>query len=75
MAEKIERPIQLSPVDTLDRKSAVALLIQDGVDRASLDELPWNRIAEWVGDLPLALELLQQSLTINPRGARRDARD
>jgi hypothetical protein len=32
-------------------------------------------IAEWVGDLPLAFELLQQSLTINPRGARRDARD
>ena len=58
------------PVDTLDRNSAVALLTKDGVDRASLDEPSWNRIAEWVGDLPLALELLQQSLkagAISPR--------
>jgi len=48
------------PVDTLDRESAVALLTHAGVDRGSLDEPSWNRIAEWVGDLPLALELLQQ---------------
>ncbi len=57
------------PVDTLDRKSAVALLTHE-IDRSSLAESEWERIAEWVGDLPLALELLQQGLkagAISPR--------
>jgi hypothetical protein len=57
------------PVDILDRNSAVTLLTQ-GVDRQSLDEPSWDRIAEWVGDLPLALELLREALkarTIFPR--------
>lgn len=57
------------PVETLDRKSAVALLTY-GVDRKALEEAEWERIAKGVGDLPLALELLQQALAagaISPR--------
>jgi tetratricopeptide (TPR) repeat protein len=51
------------PIDTLSSEAAVALLT-DGVAGASPRDPEWRRIAEWVGYLPLALELLNRSLKV-----------
>ena len=67
-AKLLDSGLESLPVDTLDPKSAVVLMTQ-GVDRASLAQASWERIAEWVGNLPLALELLREALkvVISPR--------
>jgi tetratricopeptide (TPR) repeat protein len=49
-------------VDVLDRLAAVALLTSGVSNRGAVDEAAWGEIAEWVGRLPLALELLNRLL-------------
>lgn len=49
------------PIETLDPASAVALLTTD-IPREALDDAEWKHIAEWVGHLPLALEVLNRLL-------------
>jgi tetratricopeptide (TPR) repeat protein len=44
-------------VDVLSPDASVLMLIRD-VDRQQLEEEEWEEIAQWVGHLPLALELL-----------------
>jgi tetratricopeptide (TPR) repeat protein len=53
--------LQPLPVPTLAPDAAVSLLSQ-GVERSSLDARDWHFIAEWVGHLPLALELLNRAM-------------
>src|SRR5690606_30726290 len=52
---------QAAPVATLVPDAAVVLLTEE-VDRSSLAASDWRFIAEWVGHLPLALELLNRAL-------------
>jgi tetratricopeptide (TPR) repeat protein len=57
------------PIDTLDPASAVELLTTE-LRRDQLDDAEWKHIAEWVGHLPLALEVLNRLLRsgeITPR--------
>jgi hypothetical protein len=49
------------PINTLDPTSAVELLTTE-IPRDQLDEAEWKHIAEWVGHLPLALEVLNRVL-------------
>jgi hypothetical protein len=51
------------PVDVLAPEAAVSLLTRD-LDRNALAEADWRRLAEWVGYLPLALELLNGALSL-----------
>ncbi len=53
--------LQALPVATLAPDAAVILLTEK-VDRSSLEASDWRFIAEWVGHLPLALELLNRAL-------------
>ncbi|HEX5745378.1 MAG TPA: toll/interleukin-1 receptor domain-containing protein [Archangium sp.] len=53
--------LQSLPVPTLAPDASVALLTQ-GVDRSSLGAQDWHFIADWVGHLPLALELLNRAM-------------
>jgi tetratricopeptide (TPR) repeat protein len=50
------------PVDVLGAASAVALLTRGYRGRPRLPEQEWLAVAQWVGYLPLALELLNASL-------------
>lgn len=45
----------------LSREEAVALLTGDG-GRGTLSQAQWETIAEWVGDLPLALTMIRRML-------------
>lgn len=56
-----EQGAQALPLGVLDPESAVALLTED-VREVLPAGFDWYRIAEWVGHLPLALELLNRSL-------------
>lgn len=49
------------PIDTLDPASAVELLTT-ATNRNALEDAEWKHIAEWVGHLPLALEVLNRLL-------------
>jgi tetratricopeptide (TPR) repeat protein len=49
------------PIDTLDPESAVELLATE-IRRDQLTNADWKHIAEWVGHLPLALEVLNRLL-------------
>jgi hypothetical protein len=51
-------PIALAPLET----AAALALLTDGVDAGLLPEEDWRRLAEWVGGLPLALELLNRAM-------------
>ena len=55
--------VRLLPVDVLAPEAAVLLLTRE-LDRNALVEAYWRRIAEWVGYLPLALELLNGALSL-----------
>jgi tetratricopeptide (TPR) repeat protein len=46
----------------LSTGSAVRLLTHDYLHREELDEAAWSSIADWVGEWPLALELLNAAL-------------
>jgi tetratricopeptide (TPR) repeat protein len=50
-------------LSTLSPDAAVALLTE-GIGRGRVDEAGWQRIAEWVGHLPLALELLNRAMKV-----------
>jgi tetratricopeptide (TPR) repeat protein len=51
-------------VDTLDRNPAILLLTDNVAGAAALSWSDWGRIAEWVGDLPIALDLLNPCLAL-----------
>jgi tetratricopeptide (TPR) repeat protein len=56
---------------TLERDSAILLLTENVPYANALTWSDWGRIAEWVGDLPIALDLLNRSLVLNaisPKG-------
>ncbi len=59
-----ESGVETIDVDKLDRDSAILLLRKDVVSPASLFWDDWGRIADWVGDLPVALELLNRALAL-----------
>ena len=59
-----EEAVQTIRVDTLERNSAILLLTENVPDFSALRWEEWGRIAEWVGDLPLALDLLNRSLAL-----------
>ncbi len=58
-----ESGVQSLPVDTLEPNAAVALLTQ-GLEGTRVLQETWLRIADWVGHLPLALELLNRVLLL-----------
>jgi hypothetical protein len=59
------------PLDVLPRSASVALLTH-GLSRPdSLLREQWERLAEWVGDLPLVLDLLNRVLSLDPDSASR----
>ena len=56
---------------TFERDSAILLLTENVPYANALTWSDWGRIAEWVGDLPIALDLLNRSLVLNaisPKG-------
>ncbi|WP_163992795.1 tetratricopeptide repeat protein [Pyxidicoccus caerfyrddinensis] len=53
--------LQALPVATLGPEAAVVLLTEE-VERSGLEATDWRLIAEWVGHLPLALELLNRAM-------------
>jgi len=52
-------------VDTLMRDPAILLLTEGVAGAGALAWLDWGRIAEWVGDLPIAFDLFNRSLALN----------
>jgi hypothetical protein len=57
-------------VNELSAQAAMRLLLRGYDDRGALDEDAWRQVVEWVGEWPLALELLNASLqagAISPR--------
>jgi hypothetical protein len=65
-----EASVKTIPVDTLAREAAILLLTENAPGAGALLWDEWGRIAEWVGNLPLALDLLNRSLalsSISPR--------
>lgn len=65
------------PIQTLDPDAAVRLLTS-GTPREQLIEAEWSKIADWVGHLPLALELLNamlRSRAMTPRAMLEMSRD
>ena len=65
-----EENVRRIAVDILGRDSAILLLTDNVQGAAALSWADWGRIAEWVGDLPIALDLLNRSLalgSISPR--------
>jgi tetratricopeptide (TPR) repeat protein len=59
-----EAHVRLIEVDTLDRDPAILLLTDNVLCSAALSWADWGRIAEWVGDLPIALDLLNPCLAL-----------
>ncbi len=67
-----EENVRTIPVDVLNRDSAILLLTDNLPGAATLSWADWGQIAEWVGDLPFALDLLNASLalgSISPQAA------
>jgi hypothetical protein len=60
-----EESVKPIPVDVLGRDSAILLLTDNLPGAAALAWADWGRIAEWVGDLPIALDLLNRSLALD----------
>jgi hypothetical protein len=58
-------------LDVLARDSAVLLLTDNLVGAADLDWAEWETLAAWVGDLPLALDLLNRVLFLRSVSPRR----
>ncbi|QSQ26635.1 tetratricopeptide repeat protein [Pyxidicoccus parkwayensis] len=58
-----ESGVQSLPVDTLAPEAAVSLLSQ-GLENSRVAQETWLRVADWVGNLPLALELLNRVLVL-----------
>jgi tetratricopeptide (TPR) repeat protein len=51
------------PLSAIDGDSAVAMLTR-GLNRQTLAEVQWRKLAEMTGNLPLALELLNRTLRV-----------
>ena len=59
-----EPGVRWIPLGVLQRPSSVALLTHELSNSGDLDQEDWGDIASWVGDLPLALDLLNRSLAL-----------
>ena len=59
-----ESGVESIKIDELERDSAILLLRKDVSAPASLSWEDWDRIAEWIGNLPVALELLNRALAL-----------
>src|ERR1039458_7899325 len=59
-----EEGVRRIPVDVLGRDAAILLLTSEVPGAGALSWSEWGRIAEWVGDLPIALDLLNRSLAL-----------
>ena len=59
-----EENVRSIAVDILGRDSAILLLTDNVPGMAALPWADWGRIAECVGDLPIALDLLNRSLAL-----------
>lgn len=65
-------------LDVLSEESAVTMLCRGDVRRHELKEEEWREIGDWVGRLPLALELLNTALqdaALSPRQVLARVRD
>lgn len=65
-----EPGVKTISVETLERAPAILLLTENVPGAGALSWTDWSQIAEWVGDLPIALDLLNRSLawnSISPR--------
>jgi tetratricopeptide (TPR) repeat protein len=65
-----EAIVRTIPVDTLAPEAAILLLTENVPGAGTLSWNEWGRISDWVGNLPLALDLLNRSLalsSISPR--------
>lgn len=60
--QAVAEPIIRFPIDVLTPAAAVALLTRELAEARSLEHGDWLRVADWVGYLPLALELLNAAL-------------
>jgi tetratricopeptide (TPR) repeat protein len=60
-----EQGVRTIPVGTLKRDSAILLLTEGVPGTSRLSWVDWGRIAEWVGDLPIALDLINRCLALN----------
>lgn len=58
----VESGVAALPLDVLPRSASVALLTHGLARPDSLRREQWEKLAEWVGDLPLALDLLNRVL-------------
>lgn len=59
------------PLDVLPRSASVALLTHGLPRPDSLRREQWEKLAEWVGDLPLVLNVLNRGLSLDPDSAPR----
>jgi tetratricopeptide (TPR) repeat protein len=60
-----EASVRTIPVDTLALAASILLLTENVPGAGALSWNEWGRIAEWVGRLPLALDLLNRSLVLS----------
>jgi hypothetical protein len=60
-----EESVTSLSMDALELDSAVLLLTDNLQGAAAVSWDDWRRIAEWVGSLPIALDLLNRSLALN----------
>jgi len=65
-----EYGIESIKVNQLPRESAMLLLREDVPSPASVSWDDWGRIAAWVGDLPVALDLLNRALVLRSISAK-----
>jgi tetratricopeptide (TPR) repeat protein len=65
-----EEGVKPISIKELDREPAVLLLTEGVPGSGTLSWADWERIAEWVGDLPIALDLLNRSLALQSISSR-----
>jgi tetratricopeptide (TPR) repeat protein len=65
----VEAGVAALPLDVLPRSASVALLTHGLARPDSLRREQWEKLAEWVGDLPLVLDLLNRVLSFDPDSA------
>ena len=67
----VESGVAALPLDVLPRSASVALLTNGLARPDLLRREQWEKLAEWVGDLPLVLDLLNRVLSLDPDSAPR----
>jgi tetratricopeptide (TPR) repeat protein len=60
-----EEGVKTIPLDTPSRDAAILLLTDNLPGASRLSWSDWGHVANWVGDLPLALDLLNRCLALN----------